>query len=226
MVSNRQGEKAATVAVDAAATAALAHDVNNLIAVILLTAEDLAARCTAEEARLVAEIVAASNSAAAILRKLNPRATFDHDGTVEVNAVVMRIAPVLERLAARTAVLTFRLDANLPHASVDPVDLERALVNLVSNAGKAVTAMGHIAVVTRRAPEGGLFVAVEDDGAGMDEATRARAVEPFFSTSPLPAKGLGLAGVADAVRRAGGRLDITSSPGAGTRVEMWFPAAT
>lgn len=211
------------VAVDPPSAAALAHDVNNLISVILLTADDLAARCAPSETPLVDEIVAAARSAAGILRKFNPRTRFEHDGTVEVNAVVLRIAPVLGRLVARSAVLTLRLDAGVPHAAVDPVDLERALVNLVANAGKAVTPVGHIAVVTARAPDGGVLVAVEDDGAGMDATTQARAAEPFFSTSPLPSKGLGLSGVADAVRRADGRLQIVSSPGAGTRVEMWFP---
>jgi signal transduction histidine kinase len=59
----------------------------------------------------------------------------------------------------------------------------------------------------------------------MDEATRARAFEPFFTTrADAGGTGLGLASVARAVREAGGRVELDSTPGRGTRFGLWLPA--
>ena len=65
---------------------------------------------------------------------------------------------------------------------------------------------------------------VHDDGAGMTEETRARALEPLFTTK-RSGTGLGLSVSADAVRAVGGSVGIVSAPGQGTSVRLGFPAA-
>ena len=65
---------------------------------------------------------------------------------------------------------------------------------------------------------------VEDDGHGMDAAVLARAFTPFFSTHKDQGRlGLGLPGVATAVERAGGHLELASTPGRGTCVTAHLP---
>lgn len=69
-------------------------------------------------------------------------------------------------------------------------------------------------------------VTVRDNGAGMDEATRARAFEPFFTTKPIGrGTGLGLSIAFGAVQSHGGSIDIESAGGEGTSVVVRLPLA-
>jgi signal transduction histidine kinase len=142
---------------------------------------------------------------------------------------------------------------NLWPVVVDPIELELALINLGLNARDAMPKGGRIRfsarnvtipVEERRAPEwpakhvqdnrrgprltlaGGDYVAVsvDDTGTGMDEATLARAMEPFFTTKGAgKGTGLGLATVHTLATRAKGALRLTSLVGRGTTVQLWLP---
>jgi len=70
------------------------------------------------------------------------------------------------------------------------------------------------------------MLSVSDTGTGIDDATRARMFEPFFTTSPLRERlGLGLTTVDCVVSRSGGSISVVTAPGAGTTFELYFPAA-
>jgi CheY-like chemotaxis protein len=76
------------------------------------------------------------------------------------------------------------------------------------------------------APGAYVRLSVGDTGEGMDEATLARAAEPFYTTKGVgKGTGLGLSMVHGLAEQSGGRMDIRSSPGAGTVVELWLPQA-
>lgn len=106
-------------------------------------------------------------------------------------------------------------------------EVRDALVNLVLNAIDALPGGGRMTVSTRcvRGDDGSdqLEVAVTDNGIGMDEDTRRRCMEPFFTTKGERGSGLGLAMVFGCVQRHDASVDIESAPGQGTRVRLRFP---
>lgn len=123
----------------------------------------------------------------------------------------------------------------LPPADADPNQLEMALLNLAVNARDAMPDGGELTISAHRdsvrAGERGQIgrghyvrLRVSDTGAGMDEATLERAVEPFFSTKGIGrGTGRGLSMVHGLAAQLGGGLTIASAPGEGTMIELWLP---
>jgi CheY-like chemotaxis protein len=127
---------------------------------------------------------------------------------------------------------------DLPPANADPNQLEMALLNLSVNARDAMPDGGTLRISasaelvgpdhgSKLKPGAYLRLSVADTGAGMDEATLARAIEPFFSTKGVgKGTGLGLSMVHGLASQLGGALTIQSRPGLGTNVELWLPQST
>lgn len=106
-------------------------------------------------------------------------------------------------------------------------ELRDALTNLVFNAVDALPEGGTITVRTRQGAGGAVELEIEDNGVGMDEATRQRCLEPFYTTKGERGTGLGLAMVYGVMQRHGGDIEIESEPGRGTLMRLSFaPAAT
>jgi signal transduction histidine kinase/CheY-like chemotaxis protein len=103
-------------------------------------------------------------------------------------------------------------------------EIREALTNLIINAVDAMPAGGTLTVRTRGAASG-IILEVGDTGVGMDEQTRKRCLEPFFSTKGKRGTGLGLAMVYGIMERHEGRIEIDSEPGRGTIMRLIFPAA-
>jgi CheY-like chemotaxis protein/two-component sensor histidine kinase len=124
---------------------------------------------------------------------------------------------------------------DLPPARVDANQLEMAILNLAVNARDAMPDGGTLRVsvdletVGRQHRSGlkpgrYLCLSVADTGTGMDEATLARAIEPFFSTKGVgKGTGLGLSMAHGLASQLGGALTIRSTLGVGTNVELWLP---
>jgi len=124
---------------------------------------------------------------------------------------------------------------------VDPAGLESSLLNLAINARDAMRGRGRLSIEIGQSryrgngeghpPELGagdyVTITVTDDGCGMTEAVRQRAIEPFFTTKPEGhGTGLGLSMVYGFVRQSGGYLQLASRPGEGTTVRIWLPRST
>ncbi|HEX6638316.1 MAG TPA: ATP-binding protein [Steroidobacteraceae bacterium] len=109
----------------------------------------------------------------------------------------------------------------------DEVELRDALTNLLFNAVDAMPEGGTLTIATgtRRgtADQPGVYIEVTDTGIGMDEETRRRCMEPFFTTKGERGTGLGLASVFGMLRRHDADFEIESAPGKGTTVRMIFP---
>ena len=104
-------------------------------------------------------------------------------------------------------------------------EIRDAVTNLILNAVDAMPHGGVLTLRTRAVAPDRVQVEVADTGVGMDETTRARCLEPFFTTKGERGTGLGLAMVYGMVERHNGELQIDSEPGKGTRVRLQFPAA-
>jgi CheY-like chemotaxis protein len=128
------------------------------------------------------------------------------------------------------------LSDNLPPALADPNQLEMAVLNLAVNARDAmpdggtltISAVGESSVRPghRSKLRQGHYnrLSVEDTGIGMEDATLARAIEPFFSTKGIgKGTGLGLSVVHELALQLDGGLAIASRLGEGTVVDLWFP---
>jgi signal transduction histidine kinase/CheY-like chemotaxis protein len=120
--------------------------------------------------------------------------------------------------------------------SGEPAQLQQVILNLCNNAAQAMENTGRIEVETEVLEVAGarslthgelqpgryVRIAVRDAGRGMDEATLDRIFEPFFTTRST-GNGLGLATVREIMREHGGVISVESTPGAGSRFEVWLP---
>jgi signal transduction histidine kinase len=220
-------------------TGALAHEFKNLLLVIsgltdlVLSRPDLdrSLRPDLEAIQRAAwRADELTHELFAIARKPTVRAR-----PVEPNALFRSIQRLLGRLLGEKVKLRVDLQEGLGAVLVDAMQLEQALLNLVLNARDALPQGGEIRLSTRRvelapgnagALRPGRYAAlrVSDDGTGMDEQTRARMFDPFFSTKePERGAGLGLALVHAFVTQAGGEIHVRSGVGTGTTVELLLP---
>jgi signal transduction histidine kinase/ActR/RegA family two-component response regulator len=117
------------------------------------------------------------------------------------------------------------LAPDLPAIVGNQGEISDALTNLILNAVDAMPEGGRITVRSRAAAGGKVQLDVRDTGIGMDEATRNRCLELFFTTKGVRGTGLGLAMVYGTVERHGGELQIESALGKGTNIRLTFPAA-
>ncbi|RVT97607.1 PAS domain S-box protein [Rhodovarius crocodyli] len=142
---------------------------------------------------------------------------------------------VLERTLGRAYACDVAVEPGLPRLMADRRQLEAALVNLAVNARDAMPEGGvvRLSAALDEAPEGGdlkpgryVRLEVTDNGTGMDEATLARVLEPFFTTKPAEqGTGLGLPMAKGFAEQSGGGLALRSAPGLGTTVMLWLPVA-
>jgi signal transduction histidine kinase len=128
-----------------------------------------------------------------------------------------------DRLAGRRIQVVRRDDPDIPTAFLDPRELRKVFLNLLLNALEAMGDEGTLGVGASYEPqEGMLKVTVEDSGCGMSEETLSRVFDLFFTTKPQ-GTGLGMAIARSVVDLHGGRIDIESRLGQGTRVQVLLP---
>jgi signal transduction histidine kinase len=124
--------------------------------------------------------------------------------------------------------LDLRLAPALPLLPLDRRLMQRTLINLMENALNAVNGGGRISVSLKPRPsdtKAWVELVISDDGVGMDDETRSRIFEPYFSTRAT-GTGLGLAIVRKAVEEHGGRVSVESETGRGTRVLIELPVGS
>lgn len=156
-----------------------------------------------------------------------PRAGAHPPSPVDVGAAVRDSVRATERLwASEGAVPEVTLDLEpVPPVRVHPDELRHAVHHLLQNAREAGDSAAPVTVWLRWNGATHVELSVADRGRGMDESTRARADEPFFTTKGAGRLGVGLAVVRAMASRHKGDLEIESTPGQGTTVRLRLPTA-
>jgi len=145
---------------------------------------------------------------------------------IDINRLITDNRVLWEKALAEkgTIVLSIALHADLPQIQGDPNLLQRALLNLVMNAGEAAQPEGTVHIETFSAEGADVGVSIADSGPGMDDAAMEKAFEPFFTTKKQ-GTGLGLSIVRNIVESHNGSITLERREEGGTKVTMLFPAA-
>ena len=217
----------------------IAHDFNNLLTAVVGYCDLLDTQFDNGDPRRfdLHEIRNAAIRASSLTRQLLAfsRRQIMQPEIVDVGVMIADMPKMLSRLMGEQVKVAITAPDEPAEVYADPGQIEQAIFSLAGNARDAMPDGGTFGVDVRvgrldearaRALDmrGGpvVFVTVWDSGTGMDEATRASAFDPFFTTRPL-AQGLGLPTVYGIVRQTGGAVTLTSAPGEGTRVEIVLP---
>ncbi|HSV50926.1 MAG TPA: ATP-binding protein [Burkholderiaceae bacterium] len=220
----------------------IAHDINNAISPVGLYAQSLLERepnlsPRAREyleniERAIADVASTVGRLREFYRQREPQMQLT---AVRLDQLVQQVIELtrarwsdMPQQRGQVIELVLDLAPDLPRARGVESEIRDALTNLVFNAVDAMPEGGTLTLRTRvlasqSSPQ--VCVDVSDTGAGMDEETRRRCLEPFFTTKGERGTGLGLGMVYGVMQRHGGELDIDSSLGAGTTMTLRFPVA-
>ncbi|HNS99080.1 MAG TPA: response regulator [Polyangiaceae bacterium] len=223
-------------------TGGIAHDFNNLLTGVFghisFALRDETMDPHARESLLL--VREAATRAADLIKQLLAfsRKQIIEPRIVDLNALIEKLRRLLDRVLGEDVKLITRYDAHLGNVRVDPVQIEQVIVNLAINARDAMPKGGTLRIETmnRRIRDVGLrddesmppgnyaVLVVSDTGVGMDEETKARIFEPFFSTKAKgQGTGLGLATVYGIVKQHRGTIFVTSSVGQGSIFQVLLP---
>ena len=209
----------------------IAHDFNNLLTGILGSASLAAMKVPPDSpaADQLSRVLAAAEKAAELTNKMLAYAGKAQFLLVpsDLNQVIEDVLPLVRTSLEKTASIHLALAPNLPAIEADGNQLQQMVVNLLTNAAEAhareiVVRTGAMAG-GELSPSPSVFLEVKDDGTGMDEETRMRIFDPFFSTK-FTGRGLGLSAVAGIVSGHGGKIRVESALNRGATFTVLFPA--
>jgi two-component system NtrC family sensor kinase len=221
----------------------IAHDFNNALTGIIGFADLLRMRLEKEPKlqRDVDEILKCAERASTLTRQLLAfaRRQVIEPVSLGLNKVVGDLSRLMKKVTGEQIEVRTRLTEGIPPIFADRGQLEQVLLNLCLNSRDAMPGGGEFLVSTDAVvwegervedqavmPAGQyVLLAVADNGSGMDDATRKRAFEPYFTTkAPGKGTGLGLSMVYGIVKQNGGFVFLDSRPGEGTTLRIYFPA--
>lgn len=224
-------------------TSGLAHDFNNVLSVLAGNLHWMRERVNDDPAlrEMVDDALDAARAGAEMTERL--LAFSRPPATATASTDLAELLPAFTRVLGRTLGDQIAIDLAVSPGT-DPIEIDRgqlesSLLNLALNARDAMPEGGRLhfdtanlvvapddaRVASGLRPGSYVRLSVIDTGQGMPPAILARALEPFFTTkAPGYGSGLGLTLVDSFVRQAGGRLGLSSTPGEGTRINLYFPA--
>ena len=235
--------RALTARMESTATlaAGVAHDFNNLMAGVMANSQvlefDVADRLEARET--LKTIVDCAERGGQMAQQL---LAFARGGkynpvVVDINRLIEEALRIEGPRGDDRVERVVRLSADLANVHGDPTQLSQVISNLVRNAAEAMAGHGTITLTTENVLLGAarnaaltdlpageyVRVTVTDTGPGMSPETAARIFEPFFTTKSR-GRGMGLAASYGIVTHHGGRIEVVTTPGAGTSFAVYLPA--
>jgi len=226
-------------------TSGVAHDFNNVLAVILGYSELLTLELGMDHAlsKLISAIESAAERGAGLTRQLLifSRKETVQFAVIDLNDVVENLAGVLRQLIDDNVELTITPGTKIGHVKADAGYVGQVLMSLVVNARDAMPGGGTLVIATQDVTLDELYVSenpgsvpgdfvmlsVSDSGTGMSREIKARLFEPLFTTKPKgKGTGLGLATCQTIVKKCGGHIACYSETGKGTTFKIYFPRIT
>ncbi|WP_434442148.1 substrate-binding domain-containing protein [Lentzea sp. E54] len=223
-------------------TGGIAHDFNNILTVVNGNSEMLLRRTLQDDPRRTAieDIRHAGERAANLTRQLLAftRQQVLHPESLDLKDNLTKVHSMLRTLVGDHIELEMRLPENVARVWADAGQVEQILFNLAVNSRDAMPNGGTLKVSIEDTALGsgdtgrivgvrpGRYVVlrVQDTGSGMAPDVQAQVFEPYFTTKPVgKGTGLGLSTVFGIVQQSGGQIELISSPGAGTTVEVYLP---
>lgn len=217
----------------------VAHDINNALVPILTFAELLEGMRDESLQEVIKHVKRAVDDIVNTVQRLRifyrPKGPAEEFEPVNLNEVVQHVLSMtkprwydMPQREGITVEVELDLDETLPTISGNESELRQALINLLFNAVDAIVAKGEklgvIRIRTRR-HEDWVILEIVDTGVGMDEETKYRCFEPFFTKKGETKSGLGLSMVYGIVQRHEGKIEVESELGQGTLFRIWFPIA-
>ncbi|HEY5512340.1 MAG TPA: PAS domain S-box protein [Geomonas sp.] len=223
-------------------TGGVAHDFNNILTAIIGYASLIQMKSDPSDpcARFAGQVVASAEKAAVLTRGLvaYSRSRPMHPSSHDLNEIVGRVDRLLSRVLGEGIALSTELFPEPLRIFADGGQLEQLLMNLAVNARDAMAGGGSLGISTRAFAIDGEFLkrtgfaalgryaqlSVSDSGAGLDQATRERIFEPFFTAQGVGGgPGLGLSIVHGIVEQHKGYIEVESAPGKGSVFRVYLP---
>lgn len=221
-------------------TGGVAHEYNNMLAIILGFSELLKAPLNKQPKlfKHIKEIQHAANRAAKLTSKL---LTFSQQKlseakSVNLNTLLQNQQHMLEKTLTVRINLVLNLYENLWQVWLDEGDMEDAIINISINAMHAIEGNGQLTIQTSNqkiyqidaqllgiASGDYVLLSFTDTGCGMDKETKEKIFDPFFTTKGELGTGLGLSMTYGFVQKSGGAIKVYSEPGKGTQFTLYFP---
>lgn len=230
----RQADKMVTVGLLAAG---VAHEINNPLATIFLSVEELIERLDEGELettkrlelqRYLKTIAEQSERCSAITRQLldfaHQNSNEEPQSLINVNDLITKILGFIEfRLRKQDIQLKLKLAEKLPFHWGDASAIQQVIFNLICNSIGGMPEGGVLTIYTSFEDDWVIF-SIEDNGIGIPEENLSRIFEPFFTTKPVgKGTGLGLSVCYGLIQKAHGKIEIESSQGLGTVVKVSLP---
>ncbi|GFO66992.1 hypothetical protein GMLC_05710 [Geomonas limicola] len=221
----------------------IAHDFNNILGIIIGYCS-LMELNPGDTRMYLPEIVKAAERAGGLCQQMLAYAgkVRVSSSTFSLSELVREVAGMLKTTLKHNVTLTKRVPSDFPSVTGDASQIRQVVMNLILNAAEAIgTEQGEIRVTLRHAvltagePEfdyGGqavpagsyLLLEVADNGCGMDEETRARVFEPFYTTK-FAGRGLGMSAVLGIMKAHRGALQLETESGRGTSFRVYLPVS-
>lgn len=224
-------------------TGGLAHDFNNMLAVIVSSLSIIKRRMARGEVDIARYLDGAMDGAERAATLTSRLLTFSRQQPLspellDPNKMVAGMSELLHRTLGETACVETVLAAGLWRTHVDASQLENSILNLALNARDAMPGGGNLTIETSNAhlndeyastnkdvpPGQYVLIAVTDTGVGMAPQLIEKAFDPFFTTKQTgKGTGLGLSQVYGFVKQSGGHVSVYSEPGHGTTFKLYLP---
>ncbi len=221
-------------------TGGIAHDFNNLLGIILGYAEllDIKLKDQTSLKEYTHQIRQAGKRGAKLTKKLLAFSSkeISEANSININDLLLDEQDMLNKTLTARIELVFDLDETLWMVWLNGCDLEDAILNLCINATYAIETSGQIIIQTKNIKldevvaqqldlRSGDYVllSVTDTGSGMDEITKEKIFEPFYSTKGKEGTGLGLSQVYGFVERSTAAIKVNSEPNHGSEFLLYFP---